>query len=130
MRVGVATHGPAPDADRPAGGAADVPAEGESLTDGGLTDGGLTDGGLADGLRTPAPVTDGAPRPASAIVARARAPDGSPCGTGSRGGRPGIHHWGRSGPPGTPSDGPGAGSPGAHRDDERGADAPGSGSPA
>ncbi len=120
MRVGVATHGPAPDADRPAGGVADVPAEGESptgaspadggpadggLTDGGLADGGLTDGGLADGLRTPAPVTDGAPRPASAIVARARAPDGSPCGTG-------------------------AGSPGAHRDDERGADAPGSGSPA
>ncbi len=81
MRVGVATDIPAPDADCPAGGAADVSAEEESLTDASLTDGLRT-----RAIRSPAPVTDGPHAP-------------------------GIHHWRRSGPPGTPSDGPAAGFP-------------------
>ena len=98
MRGGGATHVPAPDADCPAGGGADVPAEAESSTGTSLTDGGLTDGTptiWTPAPVIPAPVMDGAPLPAAAIFAQAHAPNGSPSGWGraedAPGSTPGDH---------------------------------------
>ncbi len=125
----VATNIPAPDADRPAGGVAEVSAE-EGAADASAAEA-PTDASLADGLQTPtiqtpAPVMDAAPLPAAAIFTQAHAPNGSPCRMGPRGGRTqgdqvrqGPYPMGRWHGPLRP-----------HRDDEWGANAPGSSSPA